>query len=280
METQSIVSFDGLKLHTIYLSALVSSKATPTILWVHGAFEYTERYLPIMQHFAELGYNAIGVDLRGHGRSGGTRMYIRSMDDYLRDVTAAYKAYADRITGPLFLVGHSMGGLVALRHRQAYPNALPPLTATVLSCPFLGVKVKLPAWKTTLSKVVVSIYPRLGVPADLSPDLLTHDPAVNKAYAEDPLVQKVTTAGWFESLLKAHKDSFADAARTPGPLHFMVASDDGLVDAARAEALYRQLPANMDKSWTWFEGYYHEIFNEVGKQKAYDKLAEILSRYQ
>jgi lysophospholipase len=171
-----------------------------------------------------------------------------------------------------------MGGLVVTRHRQLYADAL-PVTATIVSSPFLGIAAKIPAWKKALSKAVVNVYPRLAVPTELNAEHVSHDPQVVKAYINDPLVLKKTTAGWFENIQKTLGDVHRDVTLTQGPLHILLASDDKLVDPAATRKFYAALPPGMDKSLTEFPGFYHEIFNELDKEKAWQALGSHLARY-
>jgi lysophospholipase len=232
-----------------------------------------------MDHFAQLGYASIAMDLRGHGKSGGTRMFIRDMEDYLQDVKAVVSHFADHLQGKSFLIGHSMGGLVVIRFRQVYPDAIPNLTCTVVSSPFLGISAPIPAWKKTASKLVVSLYPKLSMPNGLDANHVSHDPEQVRKYVADPLNSKIATAGWFEAVQRAHIQARANAPQTHGPLHILAAGDDKLVDLAATRIFYAALSPQIDKSLHVFDGWYHEIFNETDKEAAYLKLEDLLKRY-
>jgi alpha-beta hydrolase superfamily lysophospholipase len=172
LDARKVTAHDGISLHTLR----VASEHVPargTILWVHGAFEHAGRYLPQFRWFAQRGFMSIAYDQRGHGQSGGARMFLRTFDDYLRDLTTVRQAYAQDFEQDSFVIGHSMGGLVVLRHRQVYSAAL-NCKATLLSSPFLGVGAPVAAWKKLASKLIVNIYPGFAVPNDLDPVSYTH----------------------------------------------------------------------------------------------------------
>ncbi len=273
MEQKKIASFDGATLFTMHVAAQKRCEsenfgAEPVIFWVHGAFEHADRYLEAAKHFARLGFHSVLFDLRGHGRSGGGKMVLGDFSEYLRDLTATVHHWRDKFSGKAVLFGHSMGGLVVIRHRQVFPDVVADLKCTVLTSPFLGVKVKLPKWKTTLSKVAVSVYPKLAVPTDLDANLISHDPTVVRAYQTDPLIRRKTTAGWFEQILKNINLAFAQAAKINGDVHFFVAGDDGLVDAQKTVEFYEKISSSVVKSIRVYDGFYHEILNETPERRA------------
>jgi alpha-beta hydrolase superfamily lysophospholipase len=273
MEQKKIGSFDGTTLFSMHVGAEKPCEsenfgADPVIFWVHGAFEHADRYLRAAKHFAGLGFHSILFDLRGHGRSGGGKMVLGDFTEYLRDVNAVVQYWREKFSGKAVLLGHSMGGLVAIRHLQVFPNVIANLKCTIVSSPFLGVKVKLPKWKTTLSKAASALYPKLAVPTDLDAKLISHDPTVVRAYETDPLIRRKTTAGWFEQMLRNHALAFAEVAKITGEIHFLVAGDDGLVDAQKAAELYEKISPLAVKSIRVYDGYYHEILNETEDRRA------------
>lgn len=279
-EKHEVRTPDGTKIHAVYRPAASPvAGETRTIIWVHGAFEHCGRYQHIMDHFAQLGYASIAMDLRGHGQSGGTRMFIKSVDDYVQDVKAVADHFATALAGRVYLVGHSMGALVVIRFRQTQPAGIPNLVCTVISSPFLGISAPVPGWKKVASKLVVSLYPQMSMPNGLDANHVSHDAEQVRAYIADPLNLKIATAGWFEAVQKAHIQSRADAPRTGGPLHILAAGDDRLVDLGATRIFYAALSPQIDKSLHVFDGWFHEIFNEKEKEVAYLKLEDLLKKY-
>lgn len=114
-----------------------TAPTTPPLLFVHGACAgawcWEETYLP---YFAEHGYNAYALSLRGHGHSAGRdAINSFSLDNYLEDVTrVAASIHAQHGTPPV-LVGHSMGGLLVQQYLERAADAF-PVTAAVLMASF------------------------------------------------------------------------------------------------------------------------------------------------
>jgi alpha-beta hydrolase superfamily lysophospholipase len=243
--------------------------ARARLAFVHGFGEHGGRYVRTLRWFAARGFDAHVLDLRGHGRSGGRRTFVRRWGEYTDDVEA-YVAHVEAQRSeprtPLFLVGHSMGGLVMARTLQDRRDRLPPLAGAALMSPFLKVKMPLPAWKTTAGRILSRWLPWFRIPADVDVAVLSRDPEVGRAYLADALIEKGATARWYTELVQAHLDVFALAARLDLPLLFMHGEDDGLVDVEGTKRLHAEC-ASRDKELRLWPGARHELFNETNKDE-------------
>jgi alpha-beta hydrolase superfamily lysophospholipase len=112
-----------------------------SVLLSHGLGEHGGRYARLTAALEARGVAVHALDHRGHGRSGGTRGHADRFDDLVRDLEAFRRASLPAGV-PTFLFGHSMGGLVALRHLQAHPEV--EWAGVVLSAPLLGIAVCAP----------------------------------------------------------------------------------------------------------------------------------------
>lgn len=273
MKTEFIQS-NGQKLHTI--SNFVSEES-PTILWVHGFAEHCLRYQGIIEFFANHGFNSVSFDLRGHGKSEGLRAFVRHFNEYLQDLNAVRNYYEQKYPKvKWFLVGHSMGGLIVIRYHQS-SNYNNEWQFKVVSSPLLGIAAPVPAWKKTLSKLVVKIYPQLSIPSGLNPEYLSHDKKIVEDYKNDKLVLKNATAGWYEATMKAIQEAFNEVDKIKEGLHFMVAGDDKLVDPNATQLFYDKIPNQAKGSMKVYPQMYHEIFNELDKLAVWKDLLNILS---
>jgi len=273
MKTEFIQS-NGIKLYTI---SKIISEEVPTILWVHGFAEHCQRYSDIIQFFSEKGFNSIAFDLRGHGRSEGQRAYIQNFNEYLQDLNSVRNYYEQKYPKTKwYLVGHSMGGLIVIRYHQTMLHKNHWETM-VVSSPFLGVSAPVPAWKKTLSKLIVNIYPKISIPSGLNPEHISHDPKVVNDYKNDKLVLKNATAGWYEASMKAIQTAFQEIDKIQGNLHFLIAGDDKLVDANATQSFFEKIPNEKNVTLKVYPSLYHEIFNEIEKEKVWYDLLEIFN---
>lgn len=244
----------------IYFQSWLPEREPKAILLiVHGLAEHSGRYMNIVNHFVPLGYAVYGIDHSGHGKSDGTRVFVNRFEEY----TKPLKAYIDMIRlwqpqKPIFLVGHSMGGLISavfLLDHQA------ELRGAVLS----GAAIKVPSNITPVTlfvgKILSALTPKFGL-LGVDADGICRDPAVVQAYVNDPLVYRgKPTARLAAEMVKAMQYVMAQATKITLPIMMVQGSADRLVDPAGSQMLYDAV-SSVDKEIRIYSGFYHEVFNE------------------
>jgi len=271
---ETIPGYEGERLYTAYYPAS-ASEVRGTILWVHGYAEHSGRYLPIIEYLLERGWHSVAWDLRGHGRSTGRRGYISDTEEYLADLTAVWTHWHKRIPEPVVLFGHSLGGLIALRYRQKY-SALWKPRLTIISAPLIQLKMEVPRYKRILAQIAAQFFPTLSLPSGLRPTDLTHDPAEAHAYATDPLVFKIATAGWFAAIQRAQIDLWKDLPRlTDEAFLFLIPEKDPICDSEATLRFYEHLPTPHKHLLTYPESY-HEPLHETFRDKVFQDIAQFL----
>ena len=220
---------DGTPLHVRHWAP--AGEPWATVLIVHGIGEHSGRYERTGRLLAEAGLDVHAFDIRGHGLSGGRRVYVRTWDDFLEDV--ASRLAAVREPGrPLVLLGHSMGALIALTY--ACSDRLAP-DLLVLSAPPLDARV--PGWQRALAPVLSRLAPIMILANPIAGDQLAHDPAVGTAYFADPLVQPRSTTRLGAELFKAMKRGRTDLDRLHVPTLVIHGGADTLVPTQVSEPL-------------------------------------------
>jgi lysophospholipase len=237
------------------------------VVILHGYCEHKGRYTHVAEHLTAHGYDVLVGDLRGHGESGGARGFVERFGDYLDDVSAfvaaANSEFGRTSARKPVLLGHSMGGLVALHYVLANPEVF---RALVLSSPFLGLKIDVPGWKRYLGLAASVLYPGLKLPNGLDSKDISHDSAVCERYMSDPLVTHMATARWFTEITSAQLDLRARAGQVRIPTVMLHAGDDRIVDAKASQAVFDRIGAS-DKNLTFYPGLFHEIFNETAADR-------------
>ena len=250
--------------HVYFQGWLPESEPRAVLLIVHGLAEHSGRYGNVVDHFVPLSYAVYGIDHLGHGKSDGTRVFVERFDDY----TNTLKVYVDMIHGwqperPIFLVGHSMGGLIGavyLLDHQA------ELAGAVLSGPAVKIPKHVTPAMLFVGKMLSALIPRFGLLA-LSADGVSRDPAVVQAYVSDPLAHRgKATARLAAEMLKAMQTISGQAAKITLPIMIVQGSADRLVDPAGARMLYGAV-SSVDKEIRIYDGLYHEVFNEPEHEK-------------
>jgi acylglycerol lipase len=270
-------SFEGALGVEIFYRSFQASDEKARLVIAHGLGEHSGRYGNVLERLFPLGVSVWALDHRGHGQSKGKRGHLETFQHYLADLGVVLgMAHQDKPDGvKVFLLGHSMGGLIALNFAQNFPELI---SGVVASAPALGVTVEVPAAKAFLGKVMSTILPGLSMSNGLDDTKLSHDPAVVEAYRKDPLVHDRVTARWFTEFMSAMEATRQGASSMSVPLLMQLAGDDHLVSADAGRAMFEQVGSS-DKTLHVYDGYYHEIYNapQEKRAKVLDDLAGWMS---
>ncbi|MBN2497513.1 MAG: lysophospholipase [Deltaproteobacteria bacterium] len=263
---------DGLRL---FYRRWFKDGARGLVALVHGFAEHSGRYDHVAAALNEAGYSAAAFDYRGHGQSGGRRAHIDSFDQYLGDVRSFLAEIAqDGYPQPPVLLGHSQGGLIAARLAELDGERIRGLA---LSSPFFGLAMEVPALKVAAGRLVSKILPTLAMKSGVDPAWLSHDRQVVDRYAADPLVSDVATTRWFTEVMQAQQASMASAAGLKVPLLMLLAGDDKLASVQESRRFFESAGSS-DKRLEIYEDFYHEIFNELGRDRPLSDLVDWLGR--
>lgn len=254
---------------SLWYWAQVVDQARAQCLLVHGLGEHSGRYRHVAEALNRAGFSVWALDYRGHGRAGGRRGHCGGFDELLDDVgTLVARARAESPAPPTVLVGHSLGGLLALAYALTSPTTL---AAVVASSPALELAVPPPWTERLLAAVLGRLWPTCAVPNGVHPEWLSHDPAVVAAYRADPLVHRTVTLGGYLAVRKAMASVRRRAAAMAVPCLILQAGDDRIVSAAASRAFAAAVPTP-GSACRVYDGWYHELFNEPGRQEVLDEL--------
>ena len=233
--------------------------ARATLAIVHGFGEHSSRYSNVVNHFVPRGYAIYGFDHRGHGRSPGQRGHINAWREYREDVRAFVQMVAARESQrPLFLWGHSLGGLIVLEYALHYPDGL---RGVIASAPLLGQAGVSPILHV-LARVLSRIAPRFSLSTGLDATTLSRDPAVVQAYTSDPLVHSLATPRLGTEITAAQQWTLAHANEWRVPLLIFFGTADRLVPPANTRAFFDAVTF-ADKHKIEYDGAYHEVHNDI-----------------
>ncbi len=253
-----------------YASAMPTGGAKAVLAIIPGYADHGARYAHVMGALAEHGIGSVAIDLRGHGRAQGTRGFCNRFDEFLDDARELRRLVKDRAKGaPTLLFGHSFGGLVATMSALDDPA---PWKGLVLSAPFFGLGLEVPAIKIAAGKLASRLYPKLGLPSGLAGKDMTHDAAKAKLYDADPLVFKNATARWFTEATKAQATVLAQASTLTMPLFMTFGTADKVASMPTGKRFYESA-GSRDKTWDPREGLFHEVLNEPSWKDIVETMA-------
>lgn len=253
----------------LYYRAWELTRARAAILVIHGLGEHGGRYEPIAERLTSYGFSVFALDLRGHGLSDGRRGHVHRFEFFLQDVDRFRREVQGLVDvgRPLFLLGHSMGGLIALRYLEEFDA---PLAGGIIVSPWLATAMPTPRWKVTAANALNKVLPSLPFDTGLNPKHISHDAAIVKAYEDDPHVHSRITPRLFAETSIAMGLALQRSDRIHVPLLFLLAGDDRIVDRPRSEAFARSLSARSVTVHV-YAGFYHEVLNEPERvQPLYD----------
>lgn len=255
---------DQLALHVRTWQPAVACRAR--LLVVHGYQEHGGRYQALAQALTASGIETLAFDLRGHGRSAGPRGHVDRFSDYVADVDCVL-AQAPARPVPTFVFGHSLGGLIALSATRA---RRPDVAGVLVTNPYLGLAMPVPAWKRNLGRLLGRIVPRFGLGNGIDSRWLTQDPDVLASYRHDPLLINHATAGWLVQT-EAAQAALLEAPQVGCPLWFAYSDVDPVASPAVAADWVQRVQCP-DKTIVCRHGELHELLQERGRLETIESM--------
>lgn len=269
---ETVTVTDGLRL---YLRRSEVANARGEVLIAHGFGEHSGRYGALTDHLTSHNYLVTAYDHRGHGLSDGLPGHVESFDEYDDDLDKLIASVRARNQSrPLFLIGHSMGGLIALRYLARKSGTL---AGAVISAPLIKVAVPVAAHKLMIARVGARIAPRFRLDNEINPAHLSRDPEVGRAYAADPLVNRKVSTKWFAEATRAMEEVAKWAPQIKTPILVMHGTEDFLASANATKRLFENIGSS-DKELVIYSGFYHELFNEPEKQQVFERVTEWIEK--
>ena len=227
---------------------------------VHGLFEHSRRYEELGEFMGGHQFSTFAMDLRGHGASEGRRGHVRRFDVLLQDLDRFRREVQGLVPVhlPLFLLAHSLGGLIGLRYLEEYEV---PIHGAVITSPWLGTAVDVPRWQVLAANVLNRVLPAFPFPYEIDADDLTHDPERAADYRDDPVIHSTITPRLFTEVSSAIDLALRRGDRLRVPILFLLAGEDRVVDTPRSLAFARSLPAE-NVTIDVLEGHHHEVLQE------------------
>jgi alpha-beta hydrolase superfamily lysophospholipase len=252
-----------------------SPRAIVAIL--HGIGEHSGRYAALAADLVRARCTVVALDLPGHGQSPGPRGDMPSWVAVRDQAVSAMFAAPGGLPGqperaPRVLLGHSMGGLMALDYTLAHPRGL---VTTIASGPALASAMP-PWWKLALANVARMTAPTAGFPTGLDASGeggVSRDAEVMRLRDADRLVHDRISPRLYFDFEEARQRVVRDARRLQVPTLLLHGEADRMVDPDGTRAFVAAAPKGMTKLVT-FPGAYHEVFNDLGRD---DVVREVVT---
>lgn len=261
-------TFDGTGGLKIFLrSWRPSGKPRALLVICHGVNSHGGQYLWAAEQFVKSGYAVYALDLRGRGKSEGERFYVENVAEYVSDVAGVVRIAKSRDAGvPVFLLGHSAGGVVSSVYALENQAELAGFI-----CESFAFQVPAPGFALAAIKGLSHLAPRLPV-LTLKNEDFSRDPKAVEALNSDPLTaHEVQPAITVAALVRADERLREEFPRITLPVFIMHGTEDKATVCHGSEFFYKTV-GSKDKTLKLYEGHYHDLLNDIGKEGA---LADI-----
>lgn len=252
------------RLELYYQCWLPHDNPIASLVIVHGLGEHSGRYLNLVNELVAHGYAVYAFDNRGHGRSPGQRGFVRRFAQFRGDLESFVQQMdkPEQLIRPLFLMGHSLGGLIAA---DSVLDGLAGFRGVVLSAPALD-SGAISRWLMIASKILSRIWPSLSVKTGLDVSRLSRDPAALAKRKQDPLIHGLGTPRLATESSRAMERCARNVHQLQTPILILHGTADRITSPQRSREWFQQLTVS-DKAYIAYEGGFHESHNDVHKDQ-------------
>lgn len=250
------------------------SDARGILALVHGLGDYSGCFTRMIDFIVNHGFSVATIDMHGNGAAGGIRGHIDRFALFYEDIDLLLQQARTQFGDlPIVLYGHSLGGNLVLNYVL---RRKPLLSGVVSSAPLLRLK-KRPLLTRITAEVLNLVAPRLSLDAGIDTNNLTHDPQIVDEYIHDPLVHGQATMRLLSQALRAGSWAQKHAEEFPLPLLLIHGSADSITDPAASAAFAKAVPSQLIE-FRLFDGFYHTLHNEVGRDEVYQTVLAFFDR--
>ncbi len=245
------------------------------VVLIHGMGEYFGRYEDhVIPFFYENSIAVIAYDQFGHGKTEGKRGHNPGFDEVLNCVAYIIEK-AKIIFGvkPTFLYGHSMGGNVVINYPLKRDHNL---SGVIASSPFLKLAFEPPNWKLQLAAVLLKIAPSLTMGNELDVNAVSLDKNEVEKYKKDPLIHDKISPNYSIVFIETGEWAIENAEKLNIPMLLMHGTGDQLTSHKASQEFAKNAGNKVDLKL--FEGAYHELHNELIKDKILNDVITWLNK--
>lgn len=262
--------FKNAQNQSIFHQHWIPDSAPRAILLVcHGLNEHSGRYHHLAEYFTEKGFGVYGFDHIGHGKSDGTRSFVRDFPTFTDPILTCIDMIEEEHPDvPVFLVGHSMGGLIGanflIDHQDKVQGAVLSGSLTLLPEYVSDFTIK-------IGKLLSSIMPKMGILA-IDADGISRDKDVVQAYKDDPLVHTGKMTARISNVMNEGIARIAaEGSKISLPVLLLHGSDDSLCDPECSKYLHN-LISSQQNQLIIYDGFFHEVYNEPDQETVFNDV--------
>ncbi len=237
---------------------------------VHGIGEHSARYAHVAEAFGKVRYVLFGFDHRGHGRSGGPRGHMPSIEAIILDIDLLIENANKRYPGlPVILYGHSLGGILVLYYGL---TRKPDIKGIIATSSGLKTVIENQPLKIYAARIFGSIIPKVAISSGLDVNAISRNIQVVHDYKEDILVHDKVTLGCGKIILSASRRVLKHAGEMSLPLLLMHGKADAIAFPSGTMEVAASLPGKC--TLVLYEGAFHELHNEPEQDEVFKTMID------
>jgi alpha-beta hydrolase superfamily lysophospholipase len=273
MPTQTIAREEriagGAGLNIFVRSWRPARAARATVVICHGVKSHSGYYGWTAEQLVANGFAVYALDLHGRGKSDGDRFYLEKFQDYLDDVHATVTLARLREPGlPVFLLGHSAGGVVSSVYTLEHQADLRGFI-----CESFAFQVYAPDFALAVLKGLSHLAPHAHV-LNLKTEDFSRDPEVVQAMLDDPLIaHEVQPTRTVAQLVLADERLKREFPLITLPLLILHGTADKVTKPAGSQ-LFFDTAGSTDKTLKLYDGHFHDLLNDIDKEKVMSDITQ------
>lgn len=231
------------------------------VVIVPGFNAHSGYYEWVAEQLVATGLTVYVVDLRGRGNSDGERFYVSDFEDYVSDVATVVAVAKSREPGlPLFLLGHSAGGVVSCLYTLEHQAEIAGLI-----CESFAFQLPAPDFVLAVFKGISHLAPHAHI-LHLKNETFSRDPNVVQALNDDPLIgQETQPSQTMAAMVRADERVKQGFPLITLPLLILHGTLDKNAKPSGSQLFY-DMAGSADKTLKLYEGSFHDLLNDLDKQ--------------
>ncbi len=275
MHSRSEAFIHGYQDCEIYCQAWEKPQAKASLIITHGQGEHSECYVRVVEALKDLPINIYALDLRGHGRSEGSRGVVKDFDEYVFDLEAFFeflKKEKQISKEPILMLGHSMGGLIQTKALLDHPEW--NIKAQILSSPLFGLTKKVPVAKDLGAIALSMLAPNVTLWNEILPKDLTRDAEVLKEFEKDPYRHDRISSSCYLGFFKAQRSVQVRLKKLQTPTLMQISTKDPVISTEKAREYFDQFIC--EKKKLEYSSRKHEIYNDIEREVVLHDLVQFI----
>lgn len=269
--------FSGFQDTRLYYQVWAPANSKGTLIVTHGQAEHSDCYHRLVEALAPLSWTVFVWDLRGHGRSDGQRGFVKNFSEYVQDYAAFLRHVRKEYkVSDLYLLGHSMGGLI--QTMAVLAGSVGSVKAQALSSPMYGVAVEVPFVKDVAALILSKVMPQITLGNQIQFTELTRDPNVIAEFEKDELRHDRISSSAYLGAITAIETARSSVHQIRIPTLIQIPENDPVVGSTAPRSFFQKW-GSKEKFLKEYPDRKHEIFNDLGREEVFKDLIDYFKKY-